>query len=46
MPTIKQRRVAKLIIKNSKLDKPLNGGDIVEKSGYGKSMKLYPARII
>lgn len=44
--TQKQRKVAKLLIQNSTLDKPLNGGEIVEKSGYGESMKLYPARII
>lgn len=46
MATTKQRRVAKLIIENATLDKPMTGGEIVEKSGYGESMKLYPARII
>ncbi len=46
MPTVKQRRVAKLIIENTTLDKPLNGGEIVENSGYGKKMKLYPKRVI
>jgi hypothetical protein len=44
--TPKQRKVAKLLIENATLDKPLNGGQIVENSGYGESMKLYPARVI
>lgn len=39
MATTKQKRVAKLIIENTKLDKPLTGGEIVENSGYGVSMK-------
>lgn len=39
MATTKQKRVAKLIIENTKLDKPLTGGEIVESSGYGVSMK-------
>lgn len=38
MSTTKQKRVAKLIIENSKLDKPLNGGQMLEKVGYAKSM--------
>lgn len=39
MPTIRQKRVAKLIIENSKLDKPLNGGAMLAKVGYSKSMQ-------
>ena len=39
MATTKQKRVAKLIIENTKLDKPLTDGEIVENSGYGVSMK-------
>ncbi len=39
MGTVKQKRVAKLIIENTKLKKPLTGGEIVENSGYGVSMK-------
>jgi len=38
MGTIKQKRVAKLIIENTKLDKPLNGGEMLAKVGYAKSM--------
>lgn len=39
MPTAKQKRVAKLIIENATLDNPKTGGEIVESSGYGVSMK-------
>jgi hypothetical protein len=46
MPTARQKRVAKLIIENTKLDKPLNGGEIVENSGYGVSMKTNPQVIL
>lgn len=46
MPTIKQKKVAEKIKENVLLDKPLNGGEIVESSGYGKSMRLYPGRIL
>lgn len=45
-PTTKQKKVAKLIIENSELDKPLNGGEIAEISGYSKSMQDNPKRII
>lgn len=46
MSTTKQKRIAKLVVENLKVDKPLTGGEIVEKSGYGESMKLYPKRIL
>ena len=39
MSTTKQKRVAKLIIENSKIDKPLTGGQMLEKVGYSKSMQ-------
>lgn len=38
MPTVRQKRVAKLIIENATLDKPLNGGQMLAKVGYAKSM--------
>ncbi len=38
MATIKQKRIAKLIIENATLDKPLNGGQMLAKVGYAKSM--------
>ncbi len=46
MPTIKQRKVAKNLVDAMALDNPPTGGEIVESSGYGKSMSLYPARVI
>lgn len=46
MATEKQKKVANLLVENTKLEKPLNGGEIVENSGYGESMKLYPKRVI
>jgi Holliday junction resolvasome RuvABC DNA-binding subunit len=46
MSTEKQKKIANLIIKNSTLDKPMNGGKIVENSGYGKTMSKYPKRVI
>ena len=36
MPTARQKKVAKTIIENVAIDNPMNGGDIVESSGYGK----------
>lgn len=46
MATVKQRRVAKLIIENTRLDKPKTGGEIVESSGYGVSMKKNPQVVL
>lgn len=46
MATIKQKRVAKLIIENATLDEPLNSGQIVEKSRYSKSMVIKPGVVI
>jgi hypothetical protein len=46
MPTTKQKRVAELIVENTKLDEPLNGGEIVENSGYGVSMKKNPQVVL
>ena len=45
MATIRQERVAQLIIENAKLDKPLNGGELLEKVRYGKISKQ-PSRIL
>lgn len=46
MATLRQRRVAKLIIENATLDNPKTGGEIVESSGYGVSMKKNPQVIL
>lgn len=45
MATQKQKKVARLIIKNASLDKPLNGGEILEKVRYGKISKQ-PSRVL
>ena len=46
MATVKQKRVAELIVKNAGLDKPLNGGELVANSGYGVSMRKNPQVIL
>ena len=46
MSTLKQKKVARLIVENAKLDEPLTGGEIVENSGYGVSMKKNPQVIL
>lgn len=46
MSTQKQKRVARLIIENATLDKPLNAGEIVEKSRYSRSMVIKPSVVI
>ena len=46
MVTERQQRVARLIIENKTLPKPLSGGEIVEKSGYGPGMTSNPSRIL
>lgn len=39
MPTQKQKKIAELLIQNATLDKPLNGGEMLAKVGYSKSMQ-------
>jgi hypothetical protein len=46
MPTAKQQKVAELIIENTKLDQPLNGGEMLEKVGYSEGLQKHPDRII
>ena len=38
MATIKQKKLAKVIIENTKVDNPLNAGQMLEKVGYSKSV--------
>lgn len=45
MPTARQKKVARLIVENATLDKPLNGGQMLEKVRYGKISKQ-PHRIL
>ena len=44
--TENQKKVAKLIIDNTKLDKPLNGGEMLAKVGYSKGLRRQPSRIL
>ena len=46
MGTIRQKRIAKLIVENAHLDKPLNAGEIVKKGSYSKSMQIKPSVVI
>ena len=39
MATQKQKKVARLIVENTVIDKPLNGGQMLAKVGYSKSMQ-------
>ena len=46
MSTTKQKRVAKLIIENQTLDKPLTGGQMLEKVSYSVGLQKQPSRIL
>ena len=46
MATQKQKKVAKLIVENASLDKPLNGGEILEKTGYAPGVVKNPKDIL
>lgn len=46
MPTARQKRVAKLIIENATLDKPLTGGQMLEKVSYSPGLQKQPSRIL
>jgi len=45
MATLRQKRIAKMIVENTQLEKPLNAGEMLEKVRYGKISKQ-PARVI
>ena len=38
MATTRQRKLAKVIVENLQVDKPLNAGQMLEKVGYSKSV--------
>lgn len=47
MPTIRQKKLAKVIVENAKLDKPLNAGEMLVKVGYSKNVaEAKPTEII
>lgn len=46
MSTLKQKKVAKLVVENLTLDKPLTGGQILEKTGYAPGVIKNPKDIL
>lgn len=46
MTTLRQKRVAKLVIENLELEKPLTGGQILEKTGYAPGVIKNPSDIL
>lgn len=46
MPTVRQKRVAKLIVENATLDKPLNAGQMLEKVSYSEGIQKQPNRVL
>lgn len=46
MGTVKQKRIAQIIVENAKSKTPLNGGQIVEKGRYSKSMQIKPSKVL
>ncbi|MEK7610532.1 MAG: hypothetical protein AAB468_02175 [Patescibacteria group bacterium] len=46
MATIRQKRLAEVIIKNSTFGKLLNAGEMLENAGYRPSSVNYPKRVI
>ncbi len=46
MATIRQKKLASVIVENAALDAPLNAGEIVEKSRYSKSMVIKPGQVL
>ena len=46
MATQKQKKVAQILVNNLSIDKPLNGGEVLEKVGYSKNLVKQPGRVI
>ena len=46
MATSKQKKVAKIIVESLRTEQSLTGGEIVESSGYGPSMKKNPQVVL
>ncbi len=46
MSTQRQKKLARLIVENASLDKPLNGGRMLEKVGYSKNLVKQPGRVL
>lgn len=46
MATERQKALARAIVENASLDKPLNGGELLENVGYSANLVKQPGRII
>ncbi len=46
MATERQKALAKLIVENASLDKPMNAGEMLENVGYSITSTEYPKRVI
>ena len=46
MPTTKQKKLAEQIVNNSKLEKPIGAGQMLENVGYAKTLVKQPKKII
>lgn len=46
MPTVRQKRLAKVIIENTVSPEPLNKGQMLEKVGYSPNLVKQPGRVI
>lgn len=46
MPTVRQKKLAEVIIENSTMNKPLNAGEMLENAGYRQGSVNYPRRVI
>lgn len=44
--TSKQEKIAELIIQNATVDKPLNGGEMLQKVGYSDTLAGSPSRVL
>lgn len=45
-PRPKQIKLAQILVRNNKRQKPLNKGEMLEMAGYSKSVATYPERVI
>lgn len=46
MATLRQKKAAKLVVENLQAEHPLTAGEIVESSGFGRSMKKNPKVVL
>ena len=46
MATVRQKKVARKIIENAKLDKPKSTGEVLKSVGYGTGLQNQPKRVL